>query len=69
MPIFYRFHRRIAGSSPFLFAGRNSHKAPNHLTMQISSRLFKVLGLRIHVHLFRHIAAKLYLDTHPVLPS
>jgi integrase len=61
----YRFHRRIAGSSPFLFAGKNGHKVPRNLATQISERLFRVLGLRIHVHLFRHIAAKLYLDAHP----
>ena len=62
---FYRFHRRIAGSNLYLFPGKSGHKAPRNLTTQISERLFKVLGLRIHVHLFRHIAAKLYLDTHP----
>jgi len=62
----HRFHRRLFGSNRFLFPGRKgSSKASCMLSDQISKRLFEVLGLRIHVHLFRHLAAKIYLDRHP----
>ena len=60
-----RFHGRIARNSPYLFPGHDGKKNSGQLSTQISARLFKVLGLRIHPHLFRHIAAKFYLDEHP----
>jgi integrase len=63
---FHRYHRRLFGSNPCLFPGRKgSSKGSSILSDQISKRLFDVLGLRIHVHLFRHLAAKIYLDRHP----
>jgi integrase len=62
----HRFHRRLFGSNRFLFPGRKGNsKASCMLSDQISKRLFEVLGLRIHVHLFRPLAAKIYLDRHP----
>jgi integrase len=60
-----RFHRRTVRSSAFLFPGRSGSKDTASLSAQVSTRLFKVLGLRINVHLFRHMAAKIYLDRHP----
>ena len=54
------------GSNASCSHGRKgSSKASCMLSDQISKRLFEVLGLRIHVHLFRHLAAKIYLDRHP----
>lgn len=40
-------------------------KAPGQLSSQITREIFRLTGLKVHVHLFRHIAAKLYLDVHP----
>ena len=40
-------------------------KRPATLSKQISDQLFALTGLQVHAHLFRHIAAKLYLDHDP----
>jgi integrase len=40
-------------------------KSRHTLALQIQKFLLRERGLRINVHLFRHIAAKLYLEAHP----
>jgi integrase len=52
--------------SPWLFPGRRGrHKARNALADQITRLIARKTGLRVNPHLFRHIAAKLYLDQNP----
>ncbi|MEQ9640309.1 MAG: site-specific integrase [Alphaproteobacteria bacterium] len=55
------------GPTNWLFPRRHGdgHKAPGHLGDQIKREVFRLTGLEVHVHLFRHIAAKLYLDANP----
>lgn len=49
-----------------LFPNRNGEpKKRKHLGTQITKRVQKYLGLPVNPHLFRHLAAKLYLDAHP----
>jgi integrase len=49
-----------------LFPGRfGGAKGSQVLGRQISSTIKRYTGLDIHPHLFRHIAAKLYLDAYP----
>ena len=38
---------------------------PSHLSRRISARIQKGTGLVMHVHLFRHFAAKIFLDANP----
>ncbi len=38
---------------------------PSHLSGRISARIRKETGLVMHVHLFRHFAAKIFLDANP----
>lgn len=40
-------------------------KSRHTLGLQIQKFVLRECGLRVNVHLFRHIAAKLYLDAHP----
>ena len=53
--------------SPWLFPGRmaGEHKAVMTLGEQVKAQVFNATGLRVNLHLFRHIAAKLYLDCMP----
>lgn len=52
--------------SPWLFPGRCGRaKHPESLASQITSSIKKHCGLIVNPHLFRHIAAKNYLDAHP----
>ena len=55
------------GPTSWLFPRRhgNGHKAPGHLGDQIKREVFRLTGLKVNVHLFRHNAAKLYLDANP----
>ena len=49
-----------------LFPGRDGQpKAPSDLGRQISARVKQHLGWPVNPHLFRHIAAKMYLDLRP----
>jgi integrase len=59
--------RLIDGENPWLFPGRKAdeHKAVMTLGEQIKASVFNATGLRVNLHLFRHIAAKLYLDCMP----
>lgn len=38
---------------------------PSHFTRRICARIRKETGLEMHVHLFRHLVAKLVLEEHP----
>jgi len=52
--------------SPWLFPNSSGGpKSAQTLGLQISKFLPRECGLQINPHLFRHIAAKLYLDAHP----
>lgn len=59
--------RLIDDENPWLFPGRKAgeHKTVMTLGEQIKARVFKATGLRVNLHLFRHVAAKLYLDCMP----
>jgi integrase len=61
------FHPALAPSgSTALFPGRRAPlKGSQALGKQISATIFRHTGLRINPHLFRHIAAKLFLDAEP----
>ncbi len=62
------FHPRLSGApSSWLFPGGKDgeHKTINCLGEQIKAHVFEATGLRVNLHLFRHIAAKLYLDRNP----
>jgi integrase len=53
--------------TPWLFPKRDGSVPADlsHFAGRVSQRIFRELGLRINVHLFRHIAAKMWLDAHP----
>ena len=58
--------RLVSGPCPWLFPGKeNKPKTREHFGDQVSRHVFKATGLRVNLHLFRHIAAKLYLDLNP----
>ena len=62
------FHPRLTDEpSHWLFPGREpgQHKAIMTLGQQVTRQVFKTTGLRVNLHLFRHISAKLYLDRVP----
>ncbi len=62
------FHPRLSDTpSPWLFPGRKDGEPKAVMTLgeQIKAHVFKATGLRVNLHLFRHIAAKLYLDRNP----
>lgn len=61
------FHPRLADlPGPWLFpGGQGGPKTREFLGDQVSKRVFKETGLHVNLHLFRHIAAKLYLDQEP----
>ena len=62
------FHPRLSDSpSPWLFPGRKNGlpKAVMTLGEQVKAHVFKATGLRVNLHLFRHMTAKLYLDQNP----
>jgi len=53
--------------TPWLFPRRDG-KTSAHLSLfsaRIKARLLKELGLTVNVHLFRHIAALIWLEAHP----
>ena len=62
-----RFRPRLAkASSSSLFpVPKRDAKAPHHLSDQISQRIKRETGLKMNTHLFRHLAAYLYLKAHP----
>jgi integrase len=58
------YHPVLAGEgSPWIFPGLPGRpKSRERLSMQVSETVKKETGLLVHMHLFRHIAAQLYLD-------
>ena len=61
------FRPRLApAGSTTLFPGRwGGPKVLTGFAEQISGMIHRYTGMRINPHLFRHIAAKLYLDANP----
>jgi len=65
------YYRRIfrprlsAGESTWFFPGEGGHKHESTLSGQIVKAIHKFTGLTLTVHVFRHLAAKLYLDENP----
>jgi integrase len=56
----------LDGPNDWLFPGRRGrHKIAHALSTQIRRAVFQATGLEVNVHLFRHIGAKLYLDSNP----
>ncbi len=57
----------VPTSTTWVFPRRtgDGHKREGHLSGQISREIFRLTGLEVHAHLFRHIAAKFYLDANP----
>jgi len=63
-----REHRPLPLDNPTsaLFPGEGGRaKLPNTLGRQIGDRVEAYMGFPVNPHLFRHIAAKLYLDQRP----
>jgi integrase len=50
---------------PWLFPGENGRKRSTGFGVQIGKLIAKEIGVTMTPHQFRHLAAKLYLDTHP----
>ena len=60
------FRPALAGADgTALFPGRHGCKHGNTLRAQITGAVFAHTGMRVNPHLFRHIAAKLFLDANP----
>jgi integrase len=53
--------------TPWLYPRRDggAAMAASHLSRRISARIHKETGLVMHVHLFRHFAAKIFLEANP----
>jgi integrase len=55
-----------AEAAPWLFPGYGGkHRHPEAFSRQISEFVLRETGIRMHAHLFRQLAAKLYLEAHP----
>ena len=59
--------RLCAPDNPWLFPGQapDKSKSEHTLSIQIKNYIQRETGLEVHVHLFRHLAAKLFLDQNP----
>ena len=56
----------IVAPTTALFPGEDGlSKQPGTLSVQISKRISRHLGIPFNVHMFRHVGAKLYLDRRP----
>ena len=53
--------------TPWLFPKRDGTAPmdPNQFAQRIRTRIEAELGVTVNVHLFRHLAAKIFLDAHP----
>jgi integrase len=61
-----RFRPRLGKEpSAWLFPGHHGPKNRIGMSTQISATIYKKIGLRMHTHLFRHLAAFLILNRHP----
>jgi integrase len=61
-------HRKNTCGDPgsWLFPRKSGGpRPPAHFAEMIKQTIWRETGLEVHVHLFRHIAAKLYLEAHP----
>ncbi len=59
-------HRLTPVPSPWLFPGYGGgQRHVEAFSRQISEFVLRETGIRKHVHLFRHLAVKLYLEAHP----
>jgi integrase len=58
-------HRRAAPGEMALFPGKQGAKSKGATAYHIKSTVQKYVGMEINMHLFRHIAAKIYLDANP----
>jgi len=58
-------HRLVSQPGNWVFPGRNGHKDSAGLSTQISQTIHKIIGLRMHTHLFRHLAGFLILSRNP----
>ena len=61
-------HRHLLGPDPdWLFPGaaHGRHKSQEQLARQIKTTVFRVTGLTITPHQFRHVAARIWLDDNP----
>jgi integrase len=58
--------RLVSADTPWLFPGKDGGpKTPAALASQIKRAVYAGTGLEMNAHLFRHLAAKLYLEDHP----
>ncbi len=56
----------VRGGGTYLFPNTTGgSKRPDGLSVQIKTFLKRETGLEVNVHLFRHLAGKLYLDRYP----
>ncbi len=61
-----RFRPRLLSQpGSWLFPGCDGHKNREGMSKQISQTICKVTGLRMHTHLFRHLAGFLFLSRNP----
>jgi integrase len=61
-----RFRPRLVNQpGSWLFPGSNGHKNREGMSKQISDTIRKLTGLRMHTHLFRHLAGFLILSRTP----
>ncbi len=62
-----RCPRLCPSGTPWLFAQRDGTAAgnTNYLCTKLKRRIAREIGLTINPHLFRHIAAKIFLEAHP----
>lgn len=60
----FRLHHRLS-TSPWLFPGDKGAKTPAAVYRQIVSNVKRHVGIKMTVHAFRHLSAKLYLDNNP----
>jgi integrase len=58
--------RMTPSATPWLFPGYGGRRRhPEGFSHLISKFVLRETGIRMHVHLFRQLAAKLYLEAHP----
>ena len=59
-------HRKADPRNRYLFAGEGlDHKCHSTMAVQIAGTVKSFLGLSVHPHLFRHIAATIFLKANP----
>ena len=55
----------LSASDDLLFPWHDKKRDNSYLRENITKKIYQAIGLHINPHLFRHIAAKLYLDRNP----